>query len=122
MYNKLYKFLSTYIFIQYILYKSNIINYNPIISFYIGLFIMLLLLLYLIYQKTPIPNIIIYCIIIIISKIIPIQTLKFRYHLNDILFSICFFMIYYIVCYVYNVEIIKLYIESINKYKNIKFN
>ena len=122
MYNKLYKFLSTYIFIQYILYKSNIINYNPIISFYIGLFIMLLLLLFLIYQKTPIPNIIIYCIIIIISKIIPIQTLKFRYHLNDILFSICFFMIYYIVCYVYNVEIIKLYIESINKYKNIKFN
>jgi hypothetical protein len=122
MYNKLYKFLSTYIFIQYILYKSNIINYNPIISFYIGLFIMLILLLFLIYQKTPIPNIIIYCIIIIISKIIPIQTLKFRYHLNDILFSICFFMIYYIVCYVYNVEIIKLYIESINKYKNIKFN
>jgi hypothetical protein len=122
MYNKLYKFLSTYIFIQYILYKSNIINYNPIISFYIGLFIMLLLLLYLIYQKTPIPNIIIYCIIIIISKIIPIQTLKFSYRLNDILFSICLFMIYYILCYVYNVEIIKLYIESINKYKNIKFN
>ena len=122
MYNKLYKFLSTYIFIQYILYKSNIINYNPIISFYIGLFIMLILLLFLIYQKTPIPNIIIYCIIIIISKIIPIQTLKFSYRLNDILFSICLFMIYYIVCYVYNVEIIKLYIESINKYKNIKFN
>jgi hypothetical protein len=122
MYNKLYKFLSTYIFIQYILYKSNIINYNPIISFYIGLFIMLILLLFLIYQKTPIPNIIIYCIIIIISKIIPIQTLKFSYRLNDILFSICLFMIYYILCYVYNVEIIKLYIESINKYKNIKFN
>ena len=79
------------------------------------------------YAKTNYNNSIIFSMqshipAIIISKIIPIQTLKFSYRLNDILFSICLFMIYYIVCYVYNVEIIKLYIESINKYKNIKFN
>ena len=118
---KLTDYYSFYVFVWFILYKINIIPYNPIVIFYFILTFVLWMLSYMIYLKISIKKIIIFIIaVILFTKVLPILLLKHEYKPNDILFGVYMFFIYHIILYyTKNIEPIQFYINFIKDYKKI---
>ena len=118
---KLTDYYSFYVFLWFILYKINIIPYNPIVIFYFILTFVLWMLGYMIYLQFPTKKIIIFFIgFIFLAKVLPITTLKHEYKPNDILFGFYMFIFYYIILYyTKKIEPIQFYIKFIKDYKKI---
>lgn len=108
-----YLLFSYWIFIWYILYKFNIINYNPFIIFVISTIIIITTTFYsfkLNTDKNKTKNIIIYFIVNIFIKLIPVFDLyNTKINNNDILFTVTLFIIYTIYLYIRGYNFINIY-------------
>lgn len=116
----MFKYYSLYVFLWYILYKLDIIIFNPIIIFYFILCFVVWMLLYMIYLKLSIKKIILFIIINLFIKVIPIYTLPHCLNIYDLLFGIITFIVYYIFIFHFtHKEPIRLYLDFINEYKEL---
>ena len=90
---------SYWIFAWYILYILKLIHYSPKIWVIIALFYILFIIIYMIYKK-KIYFTLLFSIMTIITKVIPLYTIRNdKYNIKDFIFGILLFIIY--LCWVF---------------------
>ena len=105
---------SNWIFIWFLLYWSGLIKYNPFFIFIMVFIICNLYLIYAYYYK-KLNNYNIYKLLVLnfLFKFIPIMILILtknnKFNINDILFSIVFFILYQIYLHINNTNMIDIY-------------
>ncbi len=106
---------SNWILIWFLLYYFNIISYNPLFVL-ILVYTLILIFIFYIYDKINRYKLIKFIILNIICKLIPIYLLirinKYYIKYDDIIFSIILFLIYFIVLYIFNKNIVNIYNEK----------
>lgn len=111
---------SYWIFLWYILYYFKIIQYNPKFALTIGLLENVFTICLMIYFKNSYLNIILFCIINLFIKVIPLWTLrKTNYHIKQLFYTIVLFIIYLLWVYI-NIQDPYYLIEK--SYNNLKQN
>lgn len=73
--NHIFFVFSYWIFIWYVLYMSNVINYNPKFAIIIGIIENISILLFMFYFNTKFKTIVLFVIIVCLTKLIPIYTI-----------------------------------------------
>ena len=98
---KIYFIFSYWIFIWYLLYYFKIINiYNPKFAIIIGIIENSIIIILMLYYRTKIKLVLLFIIMMIILKIIPLYTIwndKINY--KDIFFTFILFIIYLLIMY-----------------------
>jgi len=73
--NKILTTFSYWIFVWYILYMYNVINYNPKFAIIIGIIENISILLLMLYFNTKLKTIVLFVIVVCSTKLIPLYTL-----------------------------------------------
>jgi len=108
---------SYWIFVWYLLYEFKIINNSPKLALIIGLISNTILLLLMIYYDNNIYNILLFCIVQLFIKIIPLWRLR-NNNIYDYKSLIILFIIYMIWLYINKTNIHKLNKTKLEKIKN----
>jgi hypothetical protein len=102
---------SYWIFVWFLLYKAGIVKTSPKFLLIIAIFVVSIVLLYLIVKKTPFTNILIFLVIAIITKIIPLYLVwNTKINKESIISSFVVFIIY----------LFWLFVNKVNGYKSYK--
>ena len=111
---------SYWVFVWYILYEMNLVKYNPKPALIIGLIENIGKLGLMFYHSNSMNNILLFCIINLFIKVIPLWRLRqTEYTMNDILIIPILFIIYIIWLLINNIDLIK----TMNKsYDEIKYD
>jgi hypothetical protein len=110
---------SYWIFAWYILYELNLTKYNPKIAVILAIFENIALLVSMFYFSNPIINILLFCFINFIIKIVPLYTIiNTPYRLIDFYAAICLFIIYIFWIKLNNIKIKNLIVDEYDKLKN----
>jgi len=115
--NDIHLIFSYWIFLWYLLYEFKFINYSPKLALIIGLISNIILLLLMVYYVNNIYNILLFCIVQLFIKIIPLWRLR-NNNIYDYKSLIILFIIYMIWLYINNTNIHKLNKTKLDKIKN----
>ena len=98
---KIYFIFSYWIFIWYLLYYFKIINiYNPKFAIIIGIIENSIIIILMLYYRTKIKLVLLFIIMMIILKIIPLYTIRNdKINYKDIFFTFILFIIYLLIMY-----------------------
>ena len=111
---------SNWIFVWFILFELNLIKFNPFFIIVIGIIVVSTSLLYLIYIKSNVYNMIKLFIINFFLKIIPLFIMIYykqnTISYNDILFTIILFNVYIIILYMLNTDVYSIYLKLSKSY------
>jgi hypothetical protein len=111
---------SYWVFTWYILYELNLVKYNPEPALIIGLIENIGKLGLMFYYSNSMNNILLFCIINLFIKVIPLWRLRqTEYTMNDILIIPILFIIYIIWLLINNIDLIKIMSRS---YDDIKYD
>ena len=108
---------SYWIFVWYLLYEFKIINNSPKLALIIGLITNTILLLLMIYYVNNIYNILLFCIVQLFIKIIPLWRLR-NNNIYDYKSLIILFIIYMVWLHINKTNIRKLNKTKLEKIKN----
>ena len=108
---------SYWIFVWYLLYEFKIINNSPKLALIIGLITNTILLLLMIYYVNNIYNILLFCIVQVFIKIIPLWRLR-NNNIYDYKSLIILFIIYMVWLHINKTNIRKLNKTKLEKIKN----
>jgi hypothetical protein len=110
---------SYWIFVWYLLYEFKIVKYSPKLALIVGIFFNIILLFIKIYYKNSINNILLFCIIVIIMKIIPLWRLR-NNTVYDLKSLIILYIIYLIWLIINNTNNYIIYKKQLQNIKNNK--
>jgi hypothetical protein len=116
--NDIHLIFSYWIFAWYILYEFKFIKYSPKLALILGLISNTTLLLLMIFYNNSIINILLFCLVQLFIKIIPLWRLR-NNKIYDLKSLVILFIIYMIWLFINNTNI---YILNKTKMDNIKNN
>jgi len=108
---------SYWIFAWYLLYEFKFINYSPKLALIIGLISNIILLLLMIYYNNSILNILLFCIVQLFIKVIPLWRLR-NNNIYDYKSLITLFIIYMVWLFINKTNIFELNRIKLDKIKN----